>query len=369
VCDGAGEFDRFHWTELDDALLDVEAVIDLLGPTSMAKAEPKQATPLSRKGLAQRIRSLTRALRRAISRKEREALKGALKELGAVDWVGISATARTAAIVAASARIIAVGAEAAPIVEKIILDHVETMTRAAAKAAGPPRFVPTFDAVDEQVIRHAAESQAAFVRDEFGRRADALSRKARKIVANGIRDGLDPKTIGSDLSSSLGIQGANRSRAYWESVSSIHMVRARSYGQLKAYDAAGIQRFRNVAVLDEVTTRQCRFMHGQEFEVQGGLDAYAAVAAAGPESVVDLQPFLQWGKLKDAEGNLTGDNLIYYKQGEQRLQVAKVTEDAFGTKDERGKFSGALDETALAEAGIQTPPYHGRCRTTIAAVV
>ena len=89
----------------------------------------------------------------------------------------------------------------------------------------------------------------------------------------------------------------------------------------------------------------------------------------GPESVVELQPFLQFGKLKDSDGNLIGDNVVYYKQGEQRIQVATVTENAFGTKDERGKFGNVADETTLANAGIQTPPYHGRCRTRIQAVL
>ncbi len=356
------ELEQFHWTELDDALFDADELLALLAPASVMKAErePKPANPLSRRGLAQRIRALTRSLRRAISRKEREALKAAIKELRGVDWISISAAARAQAIVRAAAHTFAVGADAAPIVEKVIRDHVGKMMRGSARAAGPPRFVPTFDAVDETIIEQAALSQAAFVRDEFGRRAEVLSRTARGIVGKGIREGLDPKTIGSDLSRILGKQGVGRSRAYWESVASIHMVRARSYGQLKAFDAAGIKRFQVSAILDEVTTVQCRFMHGQVFEVQNGLDTYAAVASAGPESVVELQPFLQFGKLKDEDGELFGDNVVYYKQEEQRIQVAGVTENAFGKKDERGKFSGAMDETALAEAGIQTPPFHGR---------
>lgn len=364
------ELAGLHWTELDDALLDVEEVLELLAPHRTAKAKPKPKTdPLSARGLAERIKNLTRALRRAVSKKEREALKAALGELQGVEWGSISAAARTSLILAAAGHMVAAGLEISPIVETVILDKFGTMARASAEAAAGPAIVPTFDAVDERVIRHAATSQAAFVRDEFGRRAEVLSRTARGIVGKGIREGLDPKTIGSDLSRILGKQGLGRSRAYWESVASIHMVRARSFGQLKGFEAAGVTRFQVVAMLDEVTTVQCRFMHGKVFDVAAGLDSYAEVAAAGPESVAEIMPFLQFGKLKDAEGNLIGDDLVYYKQGDQRIPVAEVEENAFGTKGEVGKFGKTASEAQLAAAGIQTAPFHGRCRTTIRAVV
>lgn len=363
------KLEAHHWTEFDDALHDVDAVLDLLCPTAKVVKAERKLDPLSDRGLLQRIRSLARALRRAVSKMERDALKATIEELKGTDWLTLSDAARANRIVTAAASVFAAGEDISAVVEPKILDHFARMARDSAKAAGGTSIVPTFDAVDEGVIEHAALSQSHYVRNEFGARAEQLSRTARGIVGRGIRQGLDPTTIGGDLERILSKQGLARSRAYWDSVASIHMVRARSFGQLKGFDSAGIRRFVNMAVLDEATTRQCRFMHGREFEVSAGLSAYQAVAEAGPESVVELQPFLQFGRLKDADGNLTGDPVIYYKRGEERIEVAQVVEDAFGKKDEEGKFRATMDDGALSAAGVLTPPYHGRCRTTIRPVV
>jgi hypothetical protein len=125
-----------------------------------------------------------------------------------------------------------------------------------------------------------------------------------------------------------------------------------------------VDRYRFEAVLDEVTSEVCRFMHGKVFTVEHAMDRFRDVERArDPERIRDVQPFVEVGA--DPEGN----QVLFYERGGRRRAVAQVDEPAVGERDEVGRYSRALSPPQLEAAGVTVPPLHGRCRSTIVAEV
>lgn len=136
--------------------------------------------------------------------------------------------------------------------------------------------------------------------------------------------------------------------------------RGRTYTQLAAFDEADIERFRFEAVLDEVTSQVCRFMHGRAFSVERAVQRFDEVEQVrDPEAISDLQPWMRVGA--DPDGN----QVLFYERGGRRRMVAQVDEPAIGRADQVGRYSRALNNDELEAAGVTAPPLHGRCRSTI----
>lgn len=214
---------------------------------------------------------------------------------------------------------------------------------------------------DKRVAQHSAEAQANYIRDEYGRRAEAASKLAREVVADGLKNGLGRVEIGRQLEQKMVAASANRSRSYYNMVASVYAGRARQYASLRSYDAAGIEVYQFEAVMDEVTSLQCRFMNGREFSVKSDLARYQQVAASDdPEDVRFIQPWVQVGK--DDKGN----EVLYVKQADgSRDHVATVEENAVGQLDEAGSFKTPHSNAELQAKGCTCPPLHGNCRSTI----
>ena len=347
-----------HWTETLDTVDDVDKLLEQFGIEQVDKAA---GNPLDDDGFDKAVRLWLREFLRTVRTAEATKLKQAIRKLD-VDWAKLTARQTEQKISAAAKVAIGISPKIFTEIGKIVERRAAKMVTAAAKATSA-RYdlgvVPTTNVVDKQVLRHMRTSQTLFVRDEYGRRAEQFSAKARNIVAGGVRDGFDRKQIAELLDTQLTAQGLARSRNYYDTVASIYAARARSYGSLRAFQAAGIVNARWVSVLDEVTTEICRFLDGKIFTVEGSLQKFEEAAAGEPEDVAQVQPFVQQGK--DADGN----SIMYYKQGEERITVAQIDEPGFGTKDKIGTYSQEMTEAQLEAAGISTPPAHGRCRSVI----
>jgi SPP1 gp7 family putative phage head morphogenesis protein len=218
------------------------------------------------------------------------------------------------------------------------------------------------NAFDARVIQHLRTSQTHFVRDEYGRRHEAFSERARQIVADGLAAGLGRDDLAQDLKAAATGILAGRAAAYWDVVAGVFMARGRSYAQLSAYAEAGIARYRIVAVLDEVTTPTCRFLDGKTFAVSDGLDRFDQVEAA-PDQLPELTPWI-----REQRDPPTGRRSLYVARGDARIPVAEIERSGVGTRDDRGEFSGALGERALGDLGIGFPPYHALCRSTTVGI-
>lgn len=346
------------WSEaLEAADLLLEEVFRLPVAKALDPQDPKDFLVLSKR-LADAVKGLTGPA-------EAKALRTALDLLD-VDWATITDAQRDQVIAAARAAVV----KPPPRLPEVVaaFEAAGTRTVKGAKASFKEQFGVRIGVdltqTDQRVLAHAASSQALYIRDQYGRRADALAATARKVVASGLAQGLGRYELAKDLRDTLAAQGVARSDAYWQMAAGVFINRSRVLGSLSGYQDAGVTRFRFDAILDEVTTLQCRFMHGRVFEVSDALDRYSAVAAsANPEDVKVLQPWM--GVSRDAEGR----PVLHYKDAAGvRQPVATVTQNALGQLDETGSYENALSEKDLAKAGLLTPPLHGNCRSTIRPV-
>jgi hypothetical protein len=214
---------------------------------------------------------------------------------------------------------------------------------------------------DLVTAEHLRETSALFVRNNYGDIAIRLSAKARDIVAAGLEKGLGRDDISGELS--VAMKAAKRSDAYWNFTATTFSNRARNFTQVHAFDDAGIRAYSPLAVLDEVTTEQCRFLNGKEFPVDKSVKKIRQVQGSDdPESIVDQMPWISKGKNDD------GQDILYYKKGDRVHTVAVIDESGEGVKDKIGVYSEAMASEAMMKAGIGMPPYHGSCRTTVIPV-
>ncbi len=213
---------------------------------------------------------------------------------------------------------------------------------------------------DERIATFVGESQGNFVRDEYGRRREDFSQRAKEIVADGVARGLGRDDIAGDLSAALTSDAFDRNQSYWDMVSMVFVNRARSYTQLAALEEAAVQTYVFEAVMDEVTSEICRLLHGRVFPVSPAMDRFREVERLrDPERIREVTPFVQVGA--DEEGN----QVLFYERNGRRRAVAQVDEPAVGTPDAVGRYSRVLSNQELQAAGVTVPPLHGHCRSTI----
>jgi SPP1 gp7 family putative phage head morphogenesis protein len=326
----------------------------------------KALDPLDADDFMAIVRRLSRALRAVARPHEDAALRRALERLD-VDWPNLTPRARDQVVRAARQALGSVEQQVLPAIDQIFELEAERVVAGARRSAVRrlgARIGAATGRGDERVARFVRESQGNFVRDEYGRRRADFTAKAKDIIAAGVERGLGRDDIVRDLSTTMAREAFDQSRDYWEMVSMVFANRARTYTQLGAFEEAGVERYRFEAVLDEVTSEVCRFMHGKVFIVDRAVERFRAVERArDPETIRELQPFLQVGADRD------GNEVLFYERGGRRRAVARVDEPAEGVRDEVGRYSRALSPSQLEAAGVSVPPIHGRCRSTIVAEV
>lgn len=293
---------------------------------------------------------------------EAKALKKALAMLD-VDWKGMSGAAKAKVVLASKQAVNPVKTVLPKIEEHFEANAIKLgiQTKGATKKTFGFSIAPDLSAVQLKTLHAVALSQGNYVRDEYGKRSDVFSMKAKQIVTEELAKGTTQKEIVDRLHKDLGAQQFNRSRAYWAVVSSAFANRSRTFVNLSSYQEAGITSFRFDSVLDERTSHVCRFMHGRDFPVAFALGAYADSEKKGGDVKVS-QPWVQ--QASDDDGNPT----LYVKNASGgREHIATVTESGMGKVDETGKFKGASN-TDLEALGVMSPPLHGHCRSSILPV-
>lgn len=326
----------------------------------------KALDPLDARDFLVIVRRIGRALRGVSRDAEADALRRALERLD-VDWPHLAPAARDQVIRAARQAMGAVDKQVLPKVEQIFEVEAPAIVERSKKSAVRQfglRISPDVTKTDERIATFAAESPGNFIRDEYGRRRDDFSQRAREIVASGVEQGLGRDDIAEQLSTEMTSAALSRSESYWETVAMSFANRARTYTQLVAFDEAAVDQYRFEAVLDAVTSEVCRFMHGRVFTVEHAVKRFREVERArDPERIEELQPWMQVGADED------GHQVLFYERGDRRRLVAQVDEPAVGESDDVGSYSRALSDDELMAAGVTVPPLHGRCRSTIVAEV
>jgi hypothetical protein len=342
-----------------DLLLDIFGIHVGARDARIAKAtDPPD--PLIKPGFVSTIREIAGALAKVAQPVEQAALLSALRQLDGRDWYRLNEEQQGKAIERAMGAILGVPEIIAPKIGDVLQaagKDVVLGTKAHAAKAWELDITPSFEAVDMKVVNAIASSQAFYIRNQYGQREAALSAVARKVVADGVKDGLDKHDIGKNLKAALAGTSAERSEGYYRMVASVFAARARSYASLSSFEEAGIEEYEISCALDEVSCLACRLMDGRTFTVASALGTFQKIANdPDPESVVDHQPFM--GTMRHEDGSLG----VYFKQGGERKTVAHVEESAVGQKDERGSFSKVMSRGGLERAGLSSPPWHPSCR-------
>ena len=310
------------------------------------------------------VARLSESLRRATRETEGKILRKAINTLD-VDWSRMTAKQRGAVIRAARASVASIPAKILPAIDaRMTVSGTSTVegTRRAVSRSKKVDIIATMSLGDKRIIDHLVTSQSHYITDEYGRRAVGYSQTAKKIVGKGLKQGLGRDAIARELQASLGVKAGLRSSAhYWRVISAAFTGRARTFGQLSSFRDAGIERYRFLAVLDERTTDQCRFLDGKIFKVSKALDLFEKSADADePEAVKDIMPWIRAGRNADGEREL----FILDREG-NRTSVATVVRSGVGSVDDTGEFKNGMDTEALSNAGIIMPPLHGLCRSDV----
>lgn len=321
----------------------------------------KALDPLNDNDFMVIIRQLSDSLRGLSGAAEAIALARALDVLD-VDWLNMGEGQRDRVIEAAKVVLAKPPVSWPELEQRFVLtgERVVGGVRQRVHVEFSNKVGVDLTATDKKVSAYAAKSNAAFVRDQYGKRAEAASELARKIVAKGLDEGWGREELGQQLAQQLGAQGLARSQSYYNMVAAAHIGRARSYGALASYDDAGVEEYEFMAMMDEVTTEQCRFMHGRRFPVAVGLQKLVEAAdLEDPESVKTSLPWMSSGK--DENGN----QVLYLKGADgSREVVAGVSQGGVGYKDRAGTYATTHSNASLAARGLSTPPLHGNCRST-----
>lgn len=335
------------------------ATDEILGRMGLNKA----LNPLKYNDYLTIVGRLAKALEGATAKEEGNAMQAALNRLD-VDWPKLNEE-QIDRVIDAARGALRFRDEAYPELVGVLNTHgkrIITSTREAAKSRYGLRIPTDFNRIDANVLKSASTMQANFVRDAAGRRQDVFDQQARKIVSDGLEAGLGRVDISSALNDALG-SVLGQTPSYYDVIASAHAGRARSYSHLSSLELGGVDEFEFIAVLDEVTSSVCRFMHGKRFQVRGSLQKYTSAASLDePEDIKDHQPWLQVGT------NDKGDQELYYKLSDgTRNVVAGVNDSGEGRRDDQGSFNSLMSDSELQSAGMSTPPLHGRCRSTIVA--
>lgn len=233
---------------------------------------------------------------------------------------------------------------------------------ASTKAAVSQRYLrtvaPALRLPEAKAIDQIAQQQGWFVRNQAGRRDDALSRRALEIVTEGLKNGEGRTEIGRRISTELPGMWQGMGQRYANVLAANAVSRARTYAELSTFTEAGVVYAEVQAVLDERTTDVCRFMDGQIVEVLDMWEiARSAATVRNPEDIYKVSPFMQvrtnpQSGMREVQVRSTG------------TPVAEVRRSGVGAVNDRGAMRGLLPGK-FKEAGIGGPPYHHNCRSML----
>jgi len=194
----------------------------------------------------------------------------------------------------------------------------------------------SFIQADEELIKIINNWNETFIGDNY---RNNVTNQVNNIIRDTIkRDGgaMSRGQLTSELTSRM--KRTVRNENYWNTVASSVLNNSRSASSLRFYDGAGISKYEVLSVLDEITSNICRNMHGRIFSVSNGLKAYEKLSnAETAEEAKDVMPWMSTNK-------------------EEEVLL-------------RGSDIRTLSNAELQAKGVSTPPYHGKCRTTIVPIL
>lgn len=270
-----------------------------------------------------------------------------------IDWDGLSDQTRLAAVEELSRLLRGLPSEFTPGVMGVLDAQgrlvIDKTHRAIGGKAKRYSVDPVFSQTNERAVAALRETTTVVFADEYRRRANNFSARAQATIAQGLEDGLDRRGIAAELRREFSETAIAES--YWETVAANHVARARSFSSAATYAELGVEKYEVVAIRDTRTTEQCLFLDGTVFSLERAMDAFDALEGARSVPVLNhVAPFLRRKGREITVGSWKGATVAARMDGQ-------------------GGFVDKLDPAGLQAAGIHMPPYHHRCRTTVAPVL
>jgi hypothetical protein len=194
-----------------------------------------------------------------------------------------------------------------------------------------------FGYADELAIDRINMSTEIFIGEHY---QDEVTETVKKYITETLNETktLDRTTIANKLKEKM--PQYVKQAGYFDVVVGQVLNTARNYSNMRFYEEAYIDRYVVVAVNDQRTTVICQFMDGMVLEVAKTLKRYEMYdTAASPDEVKEVNPWIK----HDA------------KTGLLSVLGKPITPEMTGDD--------------LQALGLNAPPYHGRCRTTVTAVI
>ena len=228
------------------------------------------------------------------------------------------------------------GGKASTIAPNVIYDHSEKLYRKVkTKLCDESKTPFLYDKRDEVAIDRVNKYNNVFIGDHY---KDDVTKKVESIIRKGIEEeegALDRKRIARKLKREMKEEGIVEQKNYFQIVTSQVLNVSRSYSNLRFYEDSEIQQYEIVSVLDERTSDICKYMNGKIFNVSKSISKYSEYDnATNIDEVKNVNPWLKSDK----------DGIVYYK----------------GTA-----LNDVMTGSNLQEIGINMPPYHALCRTTV----
>lgn len=218
---------------------------------------------------------------------------------------------------------------------------VPSFTEEVKKQRAVAEALPSFDLVDEEAIEALQDHQLFWIGKHYEENVSGSIATTTKETM--VEVGKDRRVAGKLMSARVrdtlkhvrtpgGWHGS--SKQYFEGLVANSATVARTHGQTKSFQAAGVTRYELINPMDRRTSEQCSHLNGKVFTVENATEMMEAeLDAETPDEVKKVHPWLGIKKLKE----------ISPRAGKVSLE----------------------DSRKLAEAGVSLPPFHFRCRTTV----
>lgn len=241
------------------------------------------------------------------------------------------------------------------------LEGIALASRGAAVSG--QRGAGGLSAADREVLAHLQGAQGFYIQNAMTARNARIETRIAAVIDRAARLGMSRAEVRAALEEVVGEARILREQAtYFDIVAGDVSAQARTLGMLTRYRDAGISFYIWESILDEVTSDQCRFLHGTVFRVDAGMQTLAQMAST-IDGAKEAAPWLRVGR------NADGEKVLYTKSMSHRREIATVVRSGVGIKDDVGEFRTSYDADALSAVGICLPPAHANCRSTIVAGV
>lgn len=172
-------------------------------------------------------------------------------------------------------------------------------------------------------------------------------------VKSAVREGKSPDEIASSMVGHVENDIPMNQLHYARGVADQMMAKARSYSEIRSCMDAGFTQVQVMAVLDEVTSDVCRFMHGK---IVDAAEAYRIITSSFQYNPADLEKHNPWIR-QQGSSLMVGNN-----------QIATVTRSGQGNFNDTGEYETTENAENLDQLNVGLPPYHFFCRSTTVPV-